>query len=248
MTNHKIVVLVPFRNIGHYIIDCVNSLLNQQYDNYEAYLLDDQSDDNTLDLIDEEFDQIHKLRNEKRLGPMENIAKALINLPLDDEDIVVLLDGDDFIFGEYAFRILNEQYNSNILLTFGQYIDNFGRIGHCSAYTKDEFNNLRKSTWKASHPKTFKYKLFKAFLGLDPNLKSLKFDDGRFFMASSDMGIMIPLMEVAGYENVCFISNVLYCYRLHENNDHVSDRGRKLQLDAEYCIRNRIPLTKENFI
>ncbi|MDN5213732.1 glycosyltransferase family 2 protein [Fulvivirgaceae bacterium BMA12] len=237
----KIVVLIPFRNVGGYIVDCVNSLLNQEYINYEAYLLDDQSDDGTLDLITEEFDHIHKIRNETRLGPMGNIFRALKELSFDEEDIIVLLDGDDYIFGEFAFQILNDKYQKGTLLTHGQYITNYGVVGNCSAYSEEEFRQLRNAPWKASHLKTFKYKLFKTLLKADPQGKNFKYKDGSFFKASSDMGIMIPLMEIAGYHNVEFISNVVYCYRLHSQNDHASARGRQLQLEAENYIRRQLP-------
>ena len=242
--NHRIIVLVPFRNVGDYIIDCVNSIFSQRYSNYEVYLLDDNSDDSTLDLIDVEVNNLHKIKNQKRVGPMENLYSALTTFPLEDEDIVVLLDGDDFLFGEYCFQMLNEKYSEgNVQITYGQYISNFGIIGHCSPYTKEEFNNLRKARWKASHLKTFKYKLFKTFLEIDPIAKSFKFDDGSFFMATSDIGIMIPLLEIAGFERSFCFSNVMYCYRLHPNNDHASLEGRNSQLQAENCIRSRIAVT-----
>ncbi|WP_257668520.1 glycosyltransferase family 2 protein [Parapedobacter tibetensis] len=236
---NKIMVLVPFRNVGEYLIDCVNSLLDQEYSSYEVFLLDDQSTDGTLDLIVEEFNHIHKIRNHRRMGPMENIYRALLDIPIDDEDIVLLLDGDDYIFGEYAFQLVNERYQGNNLLTYGQYITNYGTIGHCSAYTEEEFRDVRSASWKGSHLKTFKYKLFKALQEQDTEGKHFKLGDGSFFMASSDMGIMIPLMEVAGFENINFIPNVVYCYRQHQNNDHMSVSGRSLQIEAERCIRNR---------
>lgn len=242
MIFNKLIVLVPFRNVRNYIIDCINSLLHQQYDSFEVYLLDDNSEDGTLSLI-KKAEYIHEIRSSKRLGAMENIYNALIKLPIGDEDIVLLLDGDDFIFGEYAFQIINEKYNSNILLTYGQFIDNYGRVYNCQ-YSEKEFKNLRRSPWKASHLKTFKYKLFKELLKQDPEGSNFKYDNGNFFMASSDMSIMIPLMEIAGFENITAMSNVLYCYRLHNNNDHASEEGRRLQKEAELCVRNRKPLLK----
>jgi glycosyltransferase involved in cell wall biosynthesis len=241
---HKMVVLVPFRNVGDYIIDCVNSLLAQHYDNYEVFLLDDASDNGTMDLIDVEFDHIHKVKNERRLGPMENIYKYLTELPIKDEDIVILLDGDDYLFGEYALQIVNEKYNNDALLTYGQYINNYGQIGHCAAYTESEFENVRKAPWKASHLKTFKYKLFKALLQQDPGAMSFKFNNGQFYMAASDQAIMIPLMEIAGYEHVSYINNIVYCYRQSPNNDHSSPEGLNLQFGVVDHIRTKSPLKR----
>lgn len=243
------VVLVPFRNAGNYIIDCVSSLLGQEYRNYVVYLLDDASDDGTLDLIDEDLENFHFIRNKERLGSLENIYRALVKLTLDDDDIVVILDGDDYLFGEFALQIVNSKYNDNTLLTYGQYITNYGFLDPCPPYTTAEFENLRKASWKASHLKTFKYKLFKAFLQQDPNVDNFRYSNGvynddRFYMSTYDQALMLPLMEVAGYENIVSVPNIVYCYRLHPDNDHATDSGRKLQLEALHDIRNRPSLKR----
>lgn len=241
---HNMIVLVPFRNVGAYIIDCVNSLLEQHYGNYEVLLLDDASDNGTLDLIDEEFSHIRKIKNHRRMGPMENVYRHLTGLSFNDDDIIVLLDGDDYLFGNYALQIVNAKYNDNALLTYGQYINNYGQIGHCSPYTREEFQNLRKAPWKASHLKSFKYKLFKEFMKQDPDAMNFKFGNGQFYMAASDQAIMIPLMEIAGFENTSYISNVVYCYRQHPNNDHSSSLGLALQMEAVDDIRARPSLKR----
>ncbi len=65
---HKIIILVPFRNPGDYIVDCVNSILAQQYTHYEVYLLDDNSDDHSFELIQELLeatDHFHYVKREK---------------------------------------------------------------------------------------------------------------------------------------------------------------------------------------
>ncbi|WP_346318541.1 glycosyltransferase family 2 protein [Chitinophaga sp. YIM B06452] len=241
---HKMVVLVPFRNVGAFIIDCVNSVLEQYYDNYEVYLLDDASDNDTLDLIDEDFGHIRKIRNDRRMGPTENVYRHLMGLPIKDEDIIVLLDGDDYLLGKYALQIVNAKYNDGALLTYGQYINNYGQIGHCSPYTREEFRDLRKAPWKASHLKSFKYKLFKEFIKQDPDGVNLKFNDGQFYMAASDQSIMIPLMEIAGFENSGYISNVIYCYRQHPGNDHSSSQGLTLQTQVVDDMRAKPSLKR----
>jgi len=44
-------VLVPARNEVENILPCVQSLLNQHYDNYEVIVYDDNSTDGTLDKL-----------------------------------------------------------------------------------------------------------------------------------------------------------------------------------------------------
>ena len=237
---HKMIVLIPFRNAREYIIECVNSVLGQMYTNYEIYLLDDCSDDGTLDKIDKRGSKIHKIIFKSRRGALGNLYSALTTLPIYDNDIVIILDGDDFIIGEYVFLMLNERYNKEkVLLTYGQYITSFGNMGHCAAYSEEEFKNLRQAPFKASHLKSFKYSLFRKFLSYDPNAYHLKDAAGMFYAVTYDMAIMMPLMEIAGFERILFVSNILYCYRLHPNNDHEKPNGRQLQLSVEREIRGK---------
>ncbi|MDQ1149273.1 glycosyltransferase family A protein [Sphingobacterium zeae] len=248
--SNRIIVLVPFRNVGNYIIDCVSSILGQEYNNYEVYLLDDASDDGTIELIDDDLPNFYKRINNSRIGALENIYQALVTESFLDEDIIIILDGDDYIFGEFAFQIVNSKYHDDALLTYGSYITNYGFYDPSSPYTEEEFNMLRQTTWKASHLKTFKYKLFKAFLDQDPNVENFRYSDdrygdNRFYMSTYDQALMLPLLEIAGFENCLFIQNVIYCYRLHKDNDHATDEGRKLQLEAFYDIRSRPPLNRK---
>lgn len=50
-TRPKISIILPARNEENFIERCLNSLLNQDYDNYEIIAIDDRSDDNTGNII-----------------------------------------------------------------------------------------------------------------------------------------------------------------------------------------------------
>lgn len=249
LVQHKIIILIPYRNPGDYIVDCVNSILIQKYANYEVYLLDDASDDNSYEQIEEftkNVSNFHYLKNEKRIGALANLHKWLIKLSAHKNDIIAIVDGDDQLFGEYSLQIVNYTYNHyNSLLTYGQFIDSYGNISGISSYTQEEFSKLRKSSWKATHLKTFKYSLFKNFLQKDPTCDSFRNNDGNFYLSTYDMALMFPLMEIAGYKKCAFIPNILYCYRLHPHNDHATTEGRMLQIEAEQHIRSRLSIIKK---
>jgi glycosyltransferase involved in cell wall biosynthesis len=246
LIHHKFIILVPFRNIEEFIIDCINSILVQQYSHYEVYLLDDDSDDDSYEQIKEFVEgssNFHYFRNNFRIGALANLHQGLTTINIDENDIIVILDGDDQLFGEFTLELVNHTYNDKITtLTYGQFIDSYGVTSNLSAYTEDEFKILRKSPWKATHLKTFKYSLFKILLEKDPSCNILKDNDGQFYPSTYDMALMFPLMEIAGYTKCTFIPNILYCYRLHSENDHSRPEGRKLQIETEFKIRSRIPM------
>lgn len=50
---NKISIIVPCYNVEKYIKKCIESILNQTYLNYELFLIDDGSTDNTASIINE---------------------------------------------------------------------------------------------------------------------------------------------------------------------------------------------------
>ena len=75
--------IIPFRNANKYIVECINSIIIQQYSPYEVYLLDDASDD----MLDEQIKKLvettsnfHYSRNNNRIGLcFQMYDKILIN-------------------------------------------------------------------------------------------------------------------------------------------------------------------------
>ena len=68
-----------------------------------------------------------------------------------------------------------------------------------------ESNSFRKDKWRASHLRTFKYKLWK---NLDKN--DLK-DGEKYYEMTYDQAIMLPLLEMAS-ERSKYIPQILYVY------------------------------------
>ena len=50
---HKVSIIVPIYNVEQYIRKCVDSILNQTYDNLEIILIDDGSPDKCGKICDE---------------------------------------------------------------------------------------------------------------------------------------------------------------------------------------------------
>ena len=61
----KISILISSYNKGAYIEECLNSCLNQTYQDYEIILLDNYSNDNT-DIILEKYDKNIIFKKEKK--------------------------------------------------------------------------------------------------------------------------------------------------------------------------------------
>ena len=220
--NNRFVFIIPFRNVKNFIKDCYNSILTQKNKNWIVVFCDDASTDDTISEIPKDNRFIIR-RNEERITALPNIHYGIIESNLNDEDIICLLDGDDVLIVDNALDILNNLYQDDTLLTYGQYVYYNGQIGHCKAYTENEFLNLRTGGYWASHMRTFKYKLYKELINQDPELSCFKDNNGNFYTITYDVAIMTPLMEIAGLKRIKFNSTPIYYYRIHQQNDHFID-------------------------
>jgi glycosyltransferase involved in cell wall biosynthesis len=220
--NNRFVFIIPYRNVISYIQDCAKSLLAQKNQNWIAIFCDDASTDGTSFNIPKDDRFIIK-KNKERITALPNIHNGIVDNNLNDEDVICILDGDDFLVRPDALDIINNLYQDETLLTYGQYIWPNGQVGHCKPYTKEEFLQLRNGGYWASHMRTFKYKLYKELINQDSELSCYKDKDGNFYTITYDVAIMTPLMEIAGFDKIKFNPDPVYYYRIHQQNDHFVD-------------------------
>ena len=252
INENRFIFIICFRNVENYITDCIDSILLQKYKKWEAVFCDDNSCDRTFEIIPKNKN-FKVFRSKKRIGLLENTYKAMSLLDLNDEDVICLLDGDDYLIGNGVLEILNKIYSEkDVLLTYGQYVS-FKRkhekveilnMGHCRSMNDESFKEIR-SKWFASHLKTFKYKLFKEMMKQDPYLNSLKDKSGNFYTTATDVALFVPLMEIAGQKSIRFNEIPLYFYRKHNNN--VDKKTPKKQLDNKFEIFSKKPFKKVYF-
>jgi len=216
---NKFIIIIPVYNAEQYIEKCMNSVLMQDYNNYNIIVIDDNSTDSTykkLSYLHNKYD-FELIKNDVRLNtPLANFVKG-INLYSDDkEDIIVMVDGDDFLYNDKVLSYLNDVYqDDNIYMTYGQFIPLSGSYGK---YCKDilNFRTYRKSgNWFAGHLRTFKNKLWKLI-----DDKDLRNENGEYFKVASDASYIYPLLELCGKNHVKFIDDILYVYNdLNPIND-----------------------------
>lgn len=70
---HKLVsVVIPCRNEEQFIVNCVESILNQDYPNVEIFVVDGMSDDKTIEVLEQysDDDRFQILKNTERVTPI----------------------------------------------------------------------------------------------------------------------------------------------------------------------------------
>ncbi len=116
--NPLISVIVPVYNVEKYLNQCVDSLLNQTYKNFEAVLVDDGSPDNCPAICDEyaKKDNRIKVIHKKNGGLSDARNEGIKNA---SGKYLVFLDSDDYYgddkFLEKLSRMIIE-YNSDVVI------------------------------------------------------------------------------------------------------------------------------------
>ena len=217
-SDQKFKIIVPFYNVENYISKCIQSVKLQNYDKFECFLVDDQSSDNSYEVaklaIDEDS-RFHLVRSSEKKYALGNIAKAIENAKCSDNDVIILLDGDDWLASTNVLSTLAETYDhEDCLLTYGSYVyDPYGRRGvEPSKYPSEviENNSFRKDRWRASHLRSFKYLIWDKL-----NHDDLKDAKGGYYKMAYDQAIMLPLLEMSAERSV-YIEDTLYVY--NKNN------------------------------
>lgn len=237
---NRLVVIVPFYNPGEFLENCISSLLSQKYENYHIYFVDDASTDGSYDKLPIGHKNVTVITNQERRTALENIH-FVITYHCKPDDIVVLVDGDDWLPNKKVLSYVNEFYNQNdCWIMYGQASWTDGNKGCAFPYPSEEyFNNIRLSPTQTngqptgfyiSHIRTFRAGLYLKIQEQDKSFSCMKDNKGEFYKMTYDVAMMLPMMEMAGFNKVKFNDTILYTY--NRGNPISDDRvNQKLQWD-----------------
>ena len=232
-----------FWNAEKYIKNCIRTLKSQSDREFEVYLIDDMSSDNTVEITKKliEGDSRFKLIvNEEKKFKLRNLDELITQF--DDQDIVIEIDGDDFLLNsDVVSDIRNIYSDGQVWLTNGSFMYSNGDPGFSAQGNPD---TVRKDVFRFSHLRTWKSFLWKAI----PD-SYLRDDDGSYFKSAADVAYTFSLLELAGNENYRFIPKIYYVYNADSPfNDHkigsATGGGHREQERCSNIIRNKTKLNK----
>lgn len=241
--NNRFIVVVPFWNAEKWIGKSLTSLKLQEYKNFKCIVANDCSTDKSVEVAkkaigdDKRFEIVTTKEN---LGPLGNAYEAaMIHANPEKEDVVVILDGDDFLFSKDVLSILNEAYgDTDCWMTYGSYINLSNKTrGKFSKQIPQQIidnNSYREYEWCTSHLRTYKIKLLQKI-----NKEDLLNEEGDYIKAAGDLALMFPLLEMSGHHSR-YINQIMYIWNdLNEMNEHKTKRIE--QLECEIKIRSMKP-------
>ena len=240
-------ILIPMFNVSAWIEDNIDMLKRQTAD-FRCVLIDDVSTDNTVALVtrliagDKRF---RLVENERKQYALRNQAEAIADQAPGDEDILMTVDADDHLADPQVLERVDRLYDdTGCWITYGSYKDEYERrcpkmVAYPHAVVARR--SYRKSTWRASHLKTFKAHLWKrvppeelrvtenefrrvrrlALLGghwtAYRNWRRISAADlmefsGRYVRRCTDKAMMFPMLEMGGHK-AQFVPDIMYIYR-----------------------------------
>lgn len=204
MNYPKVTVYITNYNYGQYIEQAINSVLNQSYKDFELFIIDDGSTDNSKEII-EKYSYIENVRiiyqKNKGLIITNNIA-----LRLAQGDYIMRLDADDFLDKNALKLMVHElEEDSELGLVFPNYfiVDNNGTVTNIRVRIPSNENNVKDNPAHGACT-LIRTKFLRSIGGYD---ESFKCQDGYFLWINFFSRFKTKNIETA-----------LFYYRRHSTN------------------------------
>lgn len=204
----KVSVIVPVYNVEAYVENCINSILSQEYKNYELILLNDGSTDGSLDIL-RKYEKIPfvTIINKDNTGQSDT---RLQGLRMAKGEFVYFIDSDDTIEQYTLGRLVKAIESIDADVAFGRYrlVDEDGKV----LREQKRYNIAVLTGTEAILKDAICVSNFKASLCLKLIRKSVLMssyvDEVRGIHLNED--IFLSVMIASNSKRVVFINDIIY--------------------------------------
>lgn len=242
----KISVIITYYNLGKYIQECIDSILNQQYKNFEIIIVNDFSDEkNTAILSGINNEKIKIINLSENKGQLLAFCEGL---KIADGEFVCMIDADDVLLPHYLQTLLNAHLNDNFALISSTCAEineknEIISLKPLNNPIRKQKNKKIEDLFKEEEYKIIKNKEVFGLWNWNPSTSAMFrktaldildfFPDKGFWKTGADKVIFSILDLVGASAN---IDSVCYLYRHHsENNSQTSlTSGNKKYLTENY--------------
>lgn len=227
---------------------CLKSIASQTYPHFDVAVADDASPGgreaayvrnfcqaaNELDAGQRTWTPITRRRNIDIVASQHECIEAICK---NDNDVIVIVDGDDFLYGPRSLEILASHYEPWVQMTYGNY-EPFPPSETCppaipfppEIIENRSFRHFVKSGGPISfnHLRTYRYGLYRQ-INADTYLKNR----GRWLCV--DAAVMLSCLELAGKDHKV-IEDKLIGYNSVNPNSCWRIKRNKLLMDDRYLL------------
>lgn len=251
MTDNRFIIVIAGRNNIKWVAKNLESVLVQDYPNYRIAFFDDASDDGTdkvaIATLGNQNPKVSYTLQTKRHYKAWFFSELEKHIGINDNDILVFLDGDDFFACENVLSYLNEIYKqTNCWMTYGgmlvwnggdDYDEPFPQNSAIPEVVKRE-RAYRRDMWRTSHLKTMR-----GFVWKKIDAKRDLMPDGKAMVGPDDLAIMFAALELCPPDRVYRVTEPLYIYNHSPENQQsrAFAEHKATGIDYEQIVRTRQP-------
>jgi glycosyltransferase involved in cell wall biosynthesis len=270
----KISIAVPSYNYAQFLDACLNSIMMQDYKNFEVLIADGGSTDGSLNIIKRFCEQDHRFRlvSVEDSGQPDAVVKAFTKAC---GDIMCFLNADDFYLCEDALSAVVAAYkaypNIDIVSYGGYYVDSAGHLIKPIHYRYHPLDSIalmkyrtavlqpatfwRRQVQEVYHIRTdfhysfdsvFFYEAYRSFVWLE-----LSKPIAGYRLQSNNKSLrIIPerIYELARFEQLKFGSMSLRALYLYQVGFLVKMFGRIPVIGTSFCRCIRVIINSLSFI
>jgi glycosyltransferase involved in cell wall biosynthesis len=241
----RIVVISPFWNAENYIEKHIRSVASQDYDNYLHILINDASTDNSRQIAEQTIKDVNTssivlINKEQNNGCIRNQLFA-INEFVKTDDIVILLDGDDWLINNNTiFHYYNDLYNQGYEFTYGSMWSVVDNIPLIAQEYPDE---VKKSKTYRSHHFNWKipYTHLRTCIGKhfqDLNETKFKVND-EWMKSGADNPLFYELIERVDLEKIYCNREIVCNYNDANPLNDYKVRGEEQNSNANMSYKDK---------
>lgn len=136
-------IILPVRNGGDYLKQCVQSILNQSYPHFNLLILENESSDQSLDWLNSlSDDRIFIFPATKSLSIEENWSRIL---DLKKNEFITLIGHDDILHSDYLqemVELINQYPDASLYQTHFNYINSEGNLIRACKHFPEKLTSL----------------------------------------------------------------------------------------------------------
>lgn len=236
-------IVIPVYNAEKYLEQCLNSIKNQTYKNFEVILVNDGSDDNSENICKSfsEEDARFKYFTKSNGG-----ASSARNFGLDNVtgDYITFIDADDWVDENHLEVLINniKDNNSDMAVSSIKKFDMSNNF-HFRMYSNQEkyllnYNKLNREEFLVTLPKLIlannSYKIAVSKLFKKELVSDVRFDESIVY--GEDLEFFFKIYN--NINSISYIDEVTYVYRLHDERS--SSKFGQLHMEQELSIYKKM--------
>lgn len=105
--------LVPCFNYGQYLSECINSIQNQTFQNWELIILDDASTDNTPEIAKALASEDSRIQYHRHPNNIGHLANYNVGIALAKGELIWLISADDCLTSPTIAKQFTDQFLKN---------------------------------------------------------------------------------------------------------------------------------------